>query len=52
MADCWSRVISTPLLMVFLGGSVSLYTPAILAAGEKHQQVSGVYFPKEALVNK
>lgn len=32
MADCCSRVISTPLRMVFRGGSESLYRPAILAA--------------------
>lgn len=32
MADCCSSVIRTPRLIVFLGGSLSLYTPAILAA--------------------
>lgn len=32
MADCCSSVISTPLRMVFRGGSESLYRPAILAA--------------------
>lgn len=32
MADCCRRVISTPLRMVFRGGSESLYRPAILAA--------------------
>lgn len=37
IADCCNRVIRTPLRMVFLGGSLSLYTPAILAAGRRER---------------
>ena len=37
MADCCSRVMSTPLRMVFRGGSESLYRPAILAAVGKRE---------------
>lgn len=38
MADCCRSVIRTPRLIVFLGGSPSLYTPAILAADLKKKK--------------
>lgn len=42
MADCCRSVIRTPRRIVFLGGSLSLFTPAILAAvtEDSHDSIS------------